>query len=295
MNNIKGEKSMKPFLGIDLTNDRKNEEHNGGEFIVARPSLAMAQAVVASVDRVEETIERSRLPRPLRIVKAVCGFAAIFVIIAILRALTRNDGLTIAFAYANAPVLFWGVGACTVVWGVLAIISRSKEKAVLDTDESERVFSNLDGICTAAFDELEVPDSAKDTDLIAFGYKEKNGKIKPYEGMKLTPYTNPMYKLFADSENLYIANLEGKYAFPLSSLAAIQTVKKNIRLPEWNKDVPYDKGIYKQYKIYTNRYEHICCKKYHILEINLGSEQWGIYFPNYELPTFEEVTGLKAQ
>lgn len=286
---------MKPFLGIDLTNDRKNEEHNGGEFIVARPSLAMAQAAEASAGRAEETLERSRLPLALRIVKAICVVVALEVVIAVFRALTRHDGLTFAQVYANAPALLWCAGICAVVWGMLTIISLKKGKAVLETDESALVFSNFEGICAAVFDELEVPDSAKDTDLIAFGYKEKNGKIKPYEGMKFTAYTNPIYKLFSDSENLYIANLEGKYAFPLSSLTAIYTVKKNIRLPEWNKDREYNKGAYKQYKINTDRYGLICCKKYHILELNFGSEQWGIYFPNYELPTFEEVTGLRAQ
>lgn len=286
---------MKPFLGVDLTSDRGNEQPNGDEFIVARPSPAMTQAVEASAGRAEETLERSRLPLVLRMVKAICEVAVALVGIGVFRALTRHDGLTFAQVYANAPALLWCAGICAVVWGVLAIMSLKKGKAVLETDESALVFSNFEGICAAVFDELDVPNSAKDTDLMVFGYKEKNGKIKPYEGMKFTAYTNPMYKLFSDSENLYIANLERKYAFPLSSLTAIHTVKKNIRLPEWNKDEEYNKGAYKQYKINTDRYGLICCKKYHILELNFGSEQWGIYFPNYELPTFEEVTGLKAQ
>ena len=43
-------------------------------------------------------------------------------------------------------------------------------------------------------------------------------------------------KIFSDENYLYIANLEGKYAFPLSSLVSIHTVKKRIRIAGWNKE-----------------------------------------------------------
>ena len=35
---------MKPFLGIDLTTDKKNEQFNGTEFLVIKPSSAMTQS-----------------------------------------------------------------------------------------------------------------------------------------------------------------------------------------------------------------------------------------------------------
>lgn len=286
---------MKPFLGIDLTSDRENEQPNGDEFIIDRPSSAMAQAVEETADRAASTIELSKLPRALRIIRTMCAAVALIIVSAALKAINSADGPTLAQAYEAAPALFWCAGICAVVWGVLMIMSLKKEKSVLETDESELEISRLKGICAAAFNEMGVPDCARDTDLIMFAYKEKNGKIKPYEGAQVAAYTNPIYKVFSDSENLYLANLEGKYAFPLSSLTAIRTVKKTVRLPEWNKDVRPKADAYKKYKINIDGYGFVCCKAYHILELNLGSEQWGIYFPNYELPTFEEVTGLKAQ
>ena len=36
--------------------------------------------------------------------------------------------------------------------------------------------------------------------------------------------------------NLYLANMEGKYAIPLSQIKAIKSIKKTIRIMEWNKD-----------------------------------------------------------
>ena len=36
---------MKPFLGIDLTQNKKNSEINGEEFLAAKPSPALAQTL----------------------------------------------------------------------------------------------------------------------------------------------------------------------------------------------------------------------------------------------------------
>ena len=35
---------MKPFLGIDLTFNKKNELQNGSELIVVKPSVTLTQA-----------------------------------------------------------------------------------------------------------------------------------------------------------------------------------------------------------------------------------------------------------
>jgi len=36
---------MKPFLGIDLTTNKKNDQLNGNDFLAAKPSLALSQAL----------------------------------------------------------------------------------------------------------------------------------------------------------------------------------------------------------------------------------------------------------
>lgn len=62
----------------------------------------------------------------------------------------------------------------------------------------------------------------------------------------------------------------------------------------WNKDEAYNKGVYKQYKLVEDNLGRVSGKNYQILELNSGGKRWGIYFPCYELPVFEEITGLKA-
>lgn len=284
---------MKPFLGIDLTENKKNEHPNGDCFLIARPSAATAQAFENSTEKAEAAVRKSKLPLPLRIVQWVCGAVGGLIALGILKAL---GNVSITQAYHNAAGLFWVGGGCLLVWAVLKLIGTRKEKAVLGTDESAHAISSLERVCSAVYADLSVPANAREVDLLSFFYKRKDDEIKVCEkGMQIASYLNPVYRVYADSENLYIANLEGKYAFPLSDIRAIHTVKKHIRIAGWNKDESFSKGFFKQFKLTTDNYGCIHCKYYHILEVERGGESWGIWFPCYELPVFEILTGLKAQ
>lgn len=276
---------MKPFLGIDVTNDKKNEKANGSEFLVQMPSAALANSLETSIGKAEETIDQSKLPLMFRIIQYLCTFAALMIAVGILKA-----DVTITQGYHNAPALYWICGICAVIGGALWLWSRLKSKSVLGTEESTQAFSHLEGVFDAIYKELGVPEEAKNVDLLSFFYKVNDGEIKVHEkGLQLAQYFNLEYKCFADEKNIYFANLEGKYAIPLDSIVKIHTIKKHIRLESWNKEEPHNKGFYKQFKLTTDDNGCVHCKSYHILEISRDSETWGIYFPCYELPIFEEL------
>lgn len=286
---------MKPFLGIDLTNDKKNDQLNGDEFLVAKPSPMLTQSLERSSENVEETIEKSKLPLAIRIGHWICGAVGTIIAIGIIEALSGEDSVSLSQAYQNASWLFWLGGACLVVWALLKLISVRKEKNILETDENSQVFDNLDKTCEAIFSDLSVPPDAKEMDVLSFFYKVKDDNIKVVEkGLQIAPYMNPIFHVFADSGTLYFANLDGKYAIPLSAIKAIKSVKKTICITGWNKDEAHNKGIYKQYKLGENNVGSIICKNYHVLEFEHNNTQWGVYLPCYELPIIEELTGLTA-
>lgn len=287
---------MKPFLGIDLTTNKKNEQMNGEEFLVAKPSSALTEHLERTTEDAQDTVEKSMLPLPFRIVQWICGIGGVIIIVSIVKALCDEDSVTISEAYQNASWLFWLGGLCLLIWGILKLISLRREKNTFESDEGIQAFSDFEKSCDAIYSELSVPTDSKEVDILSFYYKVKQGKIKVCEkGMQVAPYINPIYNIFTDSENLYLANLDGKYAFPLTSIKAIRRVKKTINILEWNKDEPHNKGYYKQFKLAEANYGEIICKCYYIMEIERGGETHGIYIPNYELPVFEELTGLKAQ
>ncbi len=204
------------------------------------------------------------------------------------------EGLSVS--YQNAPWLFCGTVICAIVWVVLLFAKRKKKKATLEDEENNLAISRLDDIHDTIMTELSVPSDSKEVDVLFFHYKVKDGEIKVHgKATQMVQYLNLVFNIYADEENLYLANLECKYAFPLSSLKTIRTIKKRIHLPEWNKEEAFNKGIYKKYKLVSDKYGFIHCKSYHILELTHNGENYGIYFPNYELPIFEEVTGLKAE
>ncbi len=286
---------MKPFLGIDWTKDKKNTKINGNEFLVAALSEDTAEDYENYSSEFEKTMKNSKLPMGLRVGQMICGTMAAIVFVGILRALGGEDGLTLAQAYESAAWVFWIGGACLAAWGILKYLSVRKEKTVMEDAKEANVFSNFDKTCEAAFSELSVPDDAKEVDVLSFFYKVKENDIKLCQmAMQTCQYFNFAFKAFSDEENLYLVNLDGKYAFPLSSLVAIRTVKVGITMSNWNKDTYFKEGIYKQYKIFCDGYERIHCKNYHILEVMHEGKLWGIYFPSYELPAFEALTGLKA-
>lgn len=287
---------MKPFLGIDLTTNKNNEQTNGDELVVERPELSLTRSLEDSSESVEETIEKSKLPLPIRIGQWICGGVGLIVVVSIIDALGENGDLTLDKAYQNAPWFFWLGGACLVAWALLKIISVFKEKNVLETEESSQAFEHLDKTVEAVLADLNIPQDAKEIDILSFFYKVKNNNIKVCtKGMQIAPYINQIFHIFADSENMYLANLEGKYAIPLTAIKAIRSTKKTIRISGWNKEEAFNEGIYSQYKLREDDYGCIICKKYHVLEFELNNESWGIYFPCYELPVIEKITGVKAE
>lgn len=284
---------MKPIWAINLTENKKNEEMNGQEFLAATPSAALTQALNRSEEKADATTEKAKLPFAFRLVQNICGLLGGICVVGLLRGMRE---VTVTQAYENAPWIFWVGGACLAVYGILKLIGMQKEKTVMSTEESAQTFSNLEGVANAVYAELAVPQNAREVDVFTFYYKEKDGKIKVCEkGMQMAPYLNPVFSAFADENALYLANLEGKYAFLRSACVAIHTVKKHIRVASWNKSISLNKGIYKPYKLTTDQYGCVHCQYYHILELRHNGESWGLYFPCYELPTFEALTGLKAQ
>lgn len=284
---------MKPFAAIDLTTDKKNETANGSVFCIQKTSEALTRSFEASSQQVDKTMEKAKLPLPLRILQWICTFVGFVSLIGLLKGLGGVDSLEVA--YRNAGWIFWLCGGSLLAAGLLKLLGRRQEKTVLENEDSEQLLARMEGLCKAVYNELGVPENARETDIFSFYYKDKDGKIRHVSKVAPFNYLNLVHHVYGDEENLYLANLDGKYAFPKASLKAIRTVKEHIVAATWQKDVPYNEGFYKQFQLREDDYGCIHMKRYHILELEKDGETWGIWFPCYELPTFEILTGLKAE
>ena len=284
---------MKPLFSIDLTNDKNNLIMNGTDFIVATPSDILQQKLEKSMDRADEVVGKAKLPLVLTVFQAIFGVVGVAIVAGVLESL---DGLSLKEMYQRAPWLIWVGAACIIGFVLINFLGKSKAKAVLSTDESVNTFSHLASVKEAIYSELSVPVAAKEVDILSFFYKVKDGKIKVKQnGLQTAQYFNSTHKIYVENGKFYMVNLEAKNEFPLSSLRAIRTVNKRVVVDEWYKEEPFNKGIYKPYRISVTKQGDYTYKGYHILELEIDGEVWGIYFPAYELSAFEEVTGLKAE
>ena len=282
---------MKPFLGIDLTTDKKNEKFDGLEFLVMEPSEALTKSFEDSQGNAEETVKKANIPVLIRVFQ----YVSLFVVIVLGKSIAKNT-LPFSEAYQNAPWLYWGFGLSFLLCIGLWYLGKKRAENVLSTDESVQTFSRLEGVAASIYAELGVPAYAKNVDVLSFFYKNDNGEIKLKEKpMQMFKYINFEYKIFSDSENFYLVNCDGKFSFPLRDIVSVKKVKKHITFSSWNKEEKYNKGIYKEYKITEDKYGTMHGKGYVLIEVKRNGESFGIYLPDYELPVIEEITRIKAQ
>ncbi len=162
----------------------------------------------------------------------------------------------------------------------------------MESEETKRLVSNIENVCASIDQELGVPQDAAAVDVLSLYYKNKEGKPLP----KIEETRENMeHKIYIDGESLYLVNLKGKFAFPLSSLKAIHEVKAKLALDVWNKKEGPKEGYYSQFPIFLENGDGLYIKTLYLLELSQGAEALGICFPCYELPLIERLTGMKAQ
>lgn len=282
---------MKPFYGIDRTENRKNTFREGDCFIAASTSRAVSSAMERAAEGAAVQLRKSKLPFPLGGIRTVCGWAAALLLFSIIRALRS---VTLLDGYENAPFLFWLTGICGAVWLVLTIIGAVIRKNVQATEDFTVAVKRMEDQVDAAFRELGVPADAKDVDVIAISHRWKNGKLKPVAyGLETSERTTEPFKVFLREDRLCFATPEHRYEFRLSELQVLHSVKKHIYSKGWNKEEDYDEGFYKPYKLTVDNYGRIHMRSYGLLELEREGIRWAIWLPPYELNYISALTGLK--
>ena len=284
---------MKPIFCIDVTLDKDNECRNGDEFLRKSISKEDAQRFTDSFASVTDTIEKTKLPVVFRILKWVLGFYALIVVLVIFKTL---DTLSLAEMYSKAKFFMLSGVVSAILWLVIFLVGRTKEKIVLQEEQIDEKLEKMQEHVDELYASLGVPSDALSVDILMFSYKVKDGEIHPVSGViDTTPYFNADMRTYVENGSLCLADLEEVHAFPLDQFTAMHTMSKRISVDSWNKDESITSEAYKPYKLSEDKYGTVHFKTYHILEMVHEGETFGIYFPCYELPVFERLTGLKAE
>lgn len=281
---------MKPFYGIDRTTLKKNTFHEGDCFIAATVSDMTRQSYERALQSAAKELESTKLNPLLRGLKTVCSWITLIVFLSTIRAL-RN--VTIAEAFENAPFIFWLMGGCGIVWLVLTILTNRKAKTVMAGEDFNMSTRRLEGEIDRVFRELQVPEDAKQVDVVQLTYRWKNGTVKiSTTGSETTPYTNVSLRVFRREDVLCLADLENRYELPISAMRRLKMVKKPLVIQGWNKEEKLNDPFYKPYKLTMDNYERVHTKSYGLLELNHDGVDWALWLPPYELNYISALTGL---
>ena len=281
---------MKPFYGIDRTTLKKNTFHEGDCFIAATVSDMTRQSYERALQSAAKELEATKLNPILRGLKTVCSWITLIVFIGTIRAL---GNVTIAEAFENAPFIFWLMGGCGVVWLVLSYLTNRKAKNVMEGEGFGQSTRRLEGEIDRVFRELQVPEDAKQVDVVQLTYRWKNGTVKiSTTGSETTPYTNVSLRVFRREDVLCLADLENRYELPISAMRRLKMVKKPLVIQGWNKEEKLNDPFYKPYKLTMDNYERVHTKSYGLLELNHDGVDWALWLPPYELNYISALTGL---
>ena len=283
---------MKPVFGIDITDNKKNIDTNAAPFVTATNEGGQLERFEEGQEELLKAEDRTQMPFLLRLVKWLCGFFAVAVALGVIKAESP------AVAFQNAPYLIVGAGVAALLWAVLQYLSVKKKRDALADGGVEQQIEDMKHTVKRLYSDLDVPTDAPCVDVLLFKYKVKDGEIVAKAvDVPTTPYLAVEMCLFRAGDALCLADVEHRYSFSLSSLRAIRTVHKRIAIPSlcWSKDEEPTKGKYKPYKMTVNGIGSISFQPYYILELEHNGETFGIWFPPYERPLFEEVSGLSAE
>lgn len=280
---------MKNVFGYPYVKD--GESHCDGErFITARVDADFKRELNDAADDVLEMQEKSEIPGWAKLLSGICLLGFMIVAVGII----RNIGeVSFSQMFQNAPALFIVGGVCAVGWVVLKIVESVKFKKVSASGVIDRVADSMEQLDKRSEELLGVPENHGKVDVLSFRYTEKNGKVKIKEDI-FYKFSNDEMKLYRDKDNLCLADIECVYSIPIADIKGYVLKKKKAEMDEWNKDVPFNKGRYKQYKIATNDYGTIFCKYYALQFADVFGE-YELFFPVYELEAFKSIADAPVE
>lgn len=250
-----------PIFCTDKNRIDESDAMGGREFLAKTVSPPLRKDLRDCDERIAKAAKKLTLPTGLRLLLwYFLGLGITMLYASLLSVRYEREDLWIFLA---SGVAFLAVAGAIAFWGIL------RKRKMLKSRERENLAVSAEKVRGNAQKELGVPSTAETAEVLTFFYKIKKGRVTPvYYGGAV--FSLVELRLWRDGQNLYAADLEQVYAFPLQALRRLTGVEKTI---------------------YINR---IPLHRHYVLEIRHQGQDYGIYFPSYHLETVKKLTGLSA-
>ena len=280
---------MKNIFGVK----KDSEGLDGQNYIIRRCSEDIIKEKEEYLKEFNTHKKNAYLPKWLNIIKNVCLFSFLFLFICILGAI---DEVSIQDAYNNAPFLFYICGITFIIFIILFIINKVKVKKVLNSDEFIDFKSKSDFFLTKVLNDLSIPINSNEVDIFSYVYDlNKKEKEKNAYSLQMSKYFNMSMYIFKENDALCLATVNEVLSIPLNHIKEVYKINKKINAYGWNKEEPYNKGKYKEYKITANQYNVLFYKYYYSIRINDGTTDYEIIVPPYDYEYFDNIINLEVK
>lgn len=274
------------FFGINI--EQEGDTQDCAAFQTAEIPPELESEMMRMQTENESLLKKAELPLPLTIIKFICWFGWIVVLLG-----TIKSDVSFMEGYRNAPALHWGGVICFFLWLGIFLYGRKRMKQIdKSTDlaehiqDSEKLYSDLRQA-------LAVPEDAREMDVLAEHYVLKDGNPR-HKDAGLTQYLNFNMAAFVREGNFCLADTVQRWEIPLSSIRSMTLVKKRVSFPEWHKDEPCNSKKYKPYKITSNSYGHFFSYYYRI-EIHDIRGDFFLLVPHFDGEVFTELTHIRPE
>lgn len=276
---------MKPFYCTDLTLDKNNKEQNGKEFITATLPQDVLDDFNKKSDEHFKKFKKLHMFLPI-LIKGLCLYAGLMLSVPLL---IRGFRVGFGEMLAQNSLLFIIGISCLLIAAITYLIEIKIKKSVLNGKTEEEFEAEDDKYLQDVYNALGVPSYATETEIFSFTYKESDG-VTPQDD-----FFNDSFVAYEDGDSLHFSDSLSVYSFKKNDLVGIRRVNQIVPIAWWHKDGEPTDEKYAKYITPSKKHIHGTIDRYYILEVIHNGETFGIYFPSYELPTFEKLTGLFAE
>jgi hypothetical protein len=283
---------MKLLFAIDITEDKKNDKENLYQELIVEKTDELQKEQLQKAAEVIQTQEKEiALPKWMNIGKFITLIIWFVLGAGIINAI--SDDTTIQEGFNNAPAIFVIFPIAFLSWLFIYVYERRKKTQANDNTTYLKRQEDALNIAESIYESLGVPKDAIQMDVLSFRYIIKDGQIKR-RGTSVANFINVSKRVFIEDETLNIVDTEKRIGIPLNAIQNIEKAKRRGMVIYWNKDVPYNKGKYKAYKIKVNGMG-VLIMDYGIMNIKYDDEDYQLYLPLYEIDQLKDMTNIEIK
>lgn len=283
---------MKNVFSLNMT-DENNSQFDGNFFAVKTVSEELIQKNNSTVEEYENLEKQLKPPAWFSVVKYALLILGVVFVAGIIKGISGEGSLIENFknGFMNAPYIFVLCPIFIAGFFIISFIERQKFKVITESEELTALEEQSDELARQIEEELGIPEDALKVDILCYAYKiDKKGNERKYSDYA-THVPMEMF-MFADGENMYIANYNSLFVFPLSQIACIKEREDKIKLLCWNKEEEINEGEFAKYKMSVDNFGVILANGFATVVINSDFGETGIDLPLYELDKVKTLLNM---